>query len=151
MMGRLLRACSLVVWLLVSGSSWGQEDANGDLSTALPKKESWWSSLFGSDEPEPPAATPEAAPPTPKKVEYEQAMNAFHRRMMVLDRLRDIAVQTQNDDLLKEVESLEERVFNVCQTRKSSRNLVTPPAPRPATSSDEDYQAEVERMLRGDR
>jgi hypothetical protein len=150
-MGRLLRASSLLVWLMVAGYSWGQEDANGDLSTALPKQENWWSNLFGSDEPEPPAEAPEVAPPPPKKIEYEQAMNAFHRRMMVLDRLRDIAVQTDNDDLLREVEALEERVFNVCQMRKTSRNLVAPPAPRPAQSSDEDYQAEVERMLRGDR
>lgn len=150
-MGRYLRAGSLLVWLMVSGFSWGQEDANGDLSTAPPEKESMWKRWFGSSEPDPAEPPEDVAAPTPKKIEHEQAMNAFHRRMLVLDRLRDIAAQTQNDALLREVEELEERVFNICQMRKTSRNLVTPPAPRPTNSSDENYQAEVERMLRGDR
>jgi hypothetical protein len=83
-----------------------------------PAKSGWWSSWFA----EKPRAKPKSekkppveeqpAPPRAEEspaAQQQREMNAVLRRMEVCDRLRTIALETGNDELMRQAEALEAR------------------------------------------
>lgn len=137
-------AAALVVGLGAAAAGAGEPDGN-----ARPEPRGLLSGLFG-DKPKPKAKT-ETKPtaderPAPSRTteavifEQQRQMNALLRRMQVCDRLRQIAEQTGNDELMRQADVLETRAEEVYRQQTAQLPLpsqspeadVTPPAPKPA-------------------
>lgn len=88
---------------------------------------SWWRSWFGEskDAPKPTDVPPVGPTVTDKYAGLDRAMKAYLRRQEVCDRLRDIALQSNDEKLYEEASRLEEMAWRLHQT-KSSRLLGTP-------------------------
>ena len=83
---------------------------------------SWWSNLFGSrpkSEPKKPAPAerPAAATPADRAFQRERLSNIYLRRQAVCDRLRDIALQTNNTALQEEANRLDELAWKLFTER----------------------------------
>ncbi|MFO0844696.1 MAG: hypothetical protein U0797_20250 [Gemmataceae bacterium] len=100
--------------------------------TAKPTEQtsSWWKSWFGSKPEEakvldhPPVALQAEAD---KQAELDRLMRAYWRRQEVCDRLRDIALQANDDKLYEEAGRLEDLAWRLHQS-KSGKLFGTPVA-----------------------
>jgi hypothetical protein len=128
------------------------DDANGD-SKAAPVKSGWWSGLFG-DKPKPhakadkkaevePAALPNGAEIA---IVEQRQRNAALRRVQVCDRLRQVAVQTGNADLERQVDEMEARAWEVY--RQQTAHLPVPTMPT-ATVKTAGKERETKRRMTG--
>jgi hypothetical protein len=117
-------------------------------SDARPEPRGLLSGLFG-DKPKPKAKTEKkpatddrpACSRTTEAVIFEQQrqMNALLRRMQVCDRLRLIAEQTGNDELMRQADELEARAEEIYRQQTAQLPLpsqplesdATPPTPKP--------------------
>ncbi len=124
-------AAALIAGLGVAAAM--ADDADGDAKTA-PAKSGWWSNWLG-EKPKPKAKTTKKPPaeerPLPRLVEpagaeQQREMNAILRRMEVCDRLRTIALQTGNDELMRRAEELEARAQEIYRNHTAN-----PPAAAP--------------------
>jgi len=81
---------------------------------------------------------PGGPPPSLKSLEEERAkeQNAYFRRIEVCDRLMQIALQTNDSALLRQVEDLEKQAFDLYQKRTG-----VAAAKLPASSADPDAKA----------
>jgi hypothetical protein len=130
-------AAALIAGLGVAAAM--ADDADGDAKTT-PAKSGLWSSWLG-EKPKPKAKTtkkppaeerPLPRPAEPAGTEQQREMNAVLRRMEVCDRLRTIALQTGNDELMRQAEELEARAQEIYR-----RHTANPPAAAPV---EEDTQ-----------
>ncbi len=82
---------------------------------------SWWQNWFGSkkEQPKPTEAIPVAPTVEDKHAKLERLMKAYLRRQEVCDRLRDIALQNNDDKLYEEANRLEELAWRLHQTKSS--------------------------------
>jgi hypothetical protein len=108
-------AAALIVGLGVAAAM--ADDSEGDGKSA-PAKSGWWSSWFAEKpktkpkaEKKPPVEDRPAPPSMPESpaAQQQREMNAVLRRMEVCDRLRTIALETGNDELMRQAEALEAR------------------------------------------
>ena len=115
------------------------DDADSDAKTT-PAKSGWWSSWLG-EKPKPKVKTtkkpineerPLPRPVEPAGAEQQREMNAVLRRMEVCDRLRTVALQTGNDELMRQAEELEARAQEIYR-----RHTANPPVAAPL---EEDIQ-----------
>jgi hypothetical protein len=109
-----------------------------------PKPTGLWARWFGKSKAEEKKSAAEADAPLgpvvrPAVVDQEKCMRAFLRRQAVCDRLRDIARQTNDADLERQAEELEQRAWDVYQ--KQTCQL---PGEAPPFESDE---AVLEKQL----
>jgi hypothetical protein len=124
----VLTAVGLV--LGAAGLSASAQTVDGDLSTApRPKPSILWSGWgpggFGGkgrsavppQKLAPAAAVPAAPVPVPVTVDREREQNAFWRRLAVCQKLKEIAVLNNDVALERQVEQLEQQVFEVYQQR----------------------------------
>jgi hypothetical protein len=80
----------------------------------------WWKNWVGSkEESKPPAGPPPGPTVADKHAELDRLMKAYWRRQEVCDRLRDIALQANDDKLYDEAGRLEELAWRLHQTRSS--------------------------------
>jgi hypothetical protein len=72
------------------------------------------------------AAKPKEAGPQPERAErpsdkaadrFQREQRAFLRRLAVCDRLRQVALQTDDDDLLRRADELQEQAWSLCLER----------------------------------
>src|SRR5690348_12639595 len=135
-------AAALVVGLGAAVAEAGERDGN-----TRPEPRGLLSGLFG-DKPKAktdkqPAADDRPAPSRTTEavlLEQQRQMNALLRRMQVCDRLRLIAEQTGNDELMRQADVLEARAEEVYRQQTAQLPLpsqpleadATPPAPKPA-------------------
>ena len=124
-------AAALIAGLGVAAAM--ADDSDSDAKTAAAKS-GWWSSWLG-EKPKPKAKAAKKPPaeehPLPRPVEpagaeQQREMNAVLRRMEVCDRLRTIALQTGNDELMRRAEELEARAQEIYR-----RHTANPPAAAP--------------------
>ncbi len=97
------------------------EEPDGD-AKAVSAKSGWWSNWLG-EKPKPkakiekkPASEDTPAPPHTADmgvVEQKRQMNAVLRRMEVCDRLRMVALQNGNEELMRQADELEARAREV--------------------------------------
>src|SRR5262245_37524950 len=108
---------------------------------------SWLGGLFGGKAEEKKDAAKPITPPTAaeRQREYDQEARAFLRRQAVLDRLREVALETDNAELAEEADRLEDLAFKVFQ-KHSARLLGSGPAPLEA----EPVSSEKARALLAD-
>jgi hypothetical protein len=142
------------LWVgLAASAARAQDREPGDLHSLPPVKESsWsWSAWFGHKEAKPeakPAPTPapapaadKAPPATPRPLAndplsvLDREQNAYHRRMEVCLQLEQFAVDTDNQELQRQVEELKKRAFDVYQQR--ALRLGGGPAPVDPLDADE--------------
>src|SRR6185437_17020064 len=112
-------ATALMVGLGMAAAAAAEPDS--DVLTS-PAKSGWWSSWFG-EKPKPKhkvekktiAEEPPALPNPAEMgvVEQKRQMNAVLRRMEVCDRLRMVALQSGNEDLMRQADELEARAREV--------------------------------------
>ncbi|MFO0877629.1 MAG: hypothetical protein U0840_09760 [Gemmataceae bacterium] len=81
---------------------------------------SWWKGWFGSGKEEAQSATP---PPSltvaDRAMELDRLMRAYWRRQEICDRLRDIALQQNDNSLYEEASRLEEMAWRLHQQRSN--------------------------------
>jgi hypothetical protein len=95
-------------------------------ATPTEQTSGWWKSWFGSkDDPKPADRPPPGPTVADKHAELERLMRAYWRRQEVCDRLRDIALQANDDKLYEEAGRLEEMAWRLHQT-KSGKLLGMP-------------------------
>jgi hypothetical protein len=115
----------VAVWLaLATSAALGQSPSDGDRGHFAPEKDAWWKGLLDPKPnleakagPKVPGAV-EAGPnrsPVNRAHELDRLMKAYLRRLEVCDRLRDVAQQGNNADLLAEAEQLEAMAWSVYQ------------------------------------
>jgi hypothetical protein len=68
--------------------------------------------------------------------EQQRQINAVLRRMEVCDRLRMIAFQTSNEELLRQADALEARARDI-YNRQTAQLSLNAPAPEPSANADE--------------
>jgi len=112
-------AAALIVGLGVAAVI--AEEPDGDAKSAAAKS-GWWAGWFGEKPKPKPVAEKKApaddapAPPNSAEmglVEQKRQMNAVLRRMEVCDRLRMVALQSGNEDLMRQADELEARAREV--------------------------------------
>ena len=108
-----------------------------DDGTAAANDSHWWDKLvpvaFRKSEPPPapgskprfgqetaPAAPPTPAAPVAKAIPRESDDEALFRRLAVCDRLKQVAIDTDNPDLERQVTLLEQRVYQVYNLHKTA-------------------------------
>jgi hypothetical protein len=98
-------------------------------------KGSWWSGLFGGDKPkgvrvEDHTSGPRPAGPSPTERaarDQKRELNAYLRRMQVCDRLRQIAYDTNDAELERQADELEEQARLVYERATSRLPLAGSP------------------------
>lgn len=100
--------------VLVAGLA-GGGTARADDEPIAPSKGNWFTRMFVSEKKEPDAKTPEPAKePAPSLREiHAQAEQELLRRHAICTRLREIANETQDGDLLRKADRLEERANQI--------------------------------------
>jgi hypothetical protein len=148
---RLLRRAALLGGLMLAlvlgtvGPGRSGETPDGDLITVQPTKESFWNGWGTTghwpprpaDKPPDKAAKAEKAPapvPVQPVVDREREANAYWRRLAVCDRLKEVALQTNDMALMRQVEQLEQQNFEIYQMRIG---MSGGKAVRPGGSADE--------------
>lgn len=123
---------AVALGLCVAGAALAQEPAGSEPG--------WWSRVFGHGNAAPAIrkeenhdgkSTPSVSPATPRP----SAQSDYFRRLEVCDRLREIAFQTGDNDLMHQVDQLEQRVVDAytLQNSRSRSSLDEGSAPnRPA-------------------
>jgi len=111
------------------------EEPDGD-AKAAPAKSGWWSNWLG-EKPKPKAKIEKRPPaedtPAPPRaadrgvMEQKRQMNAVLRRMEVCDRLRMVALQSGNEELMRQADELEARAREVY--RQQTAHLPTQAQP----------------------
>jgi hypothetical protein len=130
----LLGGLTLALVLGTVGLVRSGETPDGDLVTVQPSKDrdktlwnGWgttghWppsSTMKPADKPpEKTAARPEKPPvPVQPAFDSEREKNAYWRRLAVCDRLKEVALQTNDMALMRQVEEVEQQVFEVYKMR----------------------------------
>jgi hypothetical protein len=87
--------------------------------TTVPAAESgsWWSGLFGSRaQPKKDQPSPIVQPPPEQRArDHDREMNAYLRRLAVIDRLREVALETNDSTLTEEANRLNDLAWRVYQ------------------------------------
>jgi len=109
-------AAVLLLGLAASVSVAGEEEGTP------PARGSWWGSWWGGkSRPEEKKVEEKPAPRTPGREqavkEQEQQWNAFFRRQAACDRLREVAIITNNQELEREADRLYEQAWEVYRQR----------------------------------
>lgn len=134
MLRTMVAFLATMVLLAAAGTASAQEKARE--STSWVRKVLWpWPSLFGKKNSAAPEAT--AAEEAPEKKDKAPsaaqspggrrvlAQNAWLRRLEVCDKLREVALRTGDEDLARQADLLEQRVWDtyVLQTGGKSRPI----------------------------
>ena len=85
-------------------------------------------------------------PVEPAGAEQQREMNAVLRRMEVCDRLRTIALQTGNDELMRQAEELEARAEEIYR-----RHTANPPAAAPVEEDTQPVEKKPAPKRRSDK
>jgi hypothetical protein len=125
-------ATALMVGLGMAAAAAAEPDS--DVLTS-PAKSGWWSSWFG-EKPKPKhkvekktiAEEPPALPNPAEMgvVEQKRQMNAVLRRMEVCDRLRMVALQSGNEELMRQADELESRAKEVYRQQTAQLPIPVP-------------------------
>ena len=126
---------AVALGLCAAGAALAEEPAGGDAG--------WWSRVFGrgntapairKEEKRDDKATPSASPAPPRV----NAQADYFRRLECCDRLREIAFQTGDSDLMYQVDQLEQRVADAYAQRNNRATSIENPSAqnRPATKSE---------------
>jgi hypothetical protein len=105
----------------------------------------WWKNLFKSSEAPKVSTTPPAGPTVAdRNAELDRLMKAYWRRQEVCDRLREIALQNNNDALYDEAGRLEDLAWRLYQSRSKQLGMpVVALDDEPASSKSEESTLEV--------
>jgi len=113
-------------------------------SAEAPESRSWFSRVWGRGEAKPAAAKPTETQPLSadalaEAVENEQ--RAWQRRMDVCTELRRVAIDKNDDNLLRQVEELETQAINLYNQRTAALGVKKMNAPAATTMLDTQAQS----------
>jgi hypothetical protein len=117
----MYRFSAVAALLLLSVATvWADDPPPADGTATTP----WYKRLFGasSPPPAPPAAAPAQKPITQKDVarSLDQEQKVYLERLLFCTNLRQIAVQTNDNDLLRKADDLEQQAEQIFKTRTKS-------------------------------
>jgi len=117
----MYRFSAVAALLLLSVAPvWADDPPPADGTATAP----WYKRIFGASSPPP---TPPAAPPAPKPItqkdvarSLDQEQKLYIERMQFCTRLRQIAVETNDNGLMRKADDLEQQAEQIFKTRTKS-------------------------------